>query len=336
MKGPPATPPSTPLVVALAYDQLCTFEFGCVVEVFALSRPELGLDWYRFAVCASERGQVRAAGGVKIEVPYTLALLDRADVIVIPGWRDPDEAPPEALLRKLRAARDRGARLCSICSGAFVLAWAGVLDGKSATTHWRLTDRLAAAFPLVKVEPNALYVDEGQILTSAGSASGLDMMLHLVRQDHGPQVANLVAQRLIIPPHRDGGQAQFVPRPMSRDDTGRLAKLMSYVRAHPAEPHTVDTLAHRAAMSPRTLQRQFQEATGLSPYDWVIRERVAAAKDLLERSDLMLGAIGEQVGFGSEESFRRHFRRVACTSPTAYRRSFNVPVSAAPAGERPA
>ena len=178
-----------PLVVALAYDQLCTFEFGCVVEVFALARPELEVDWYRFAVCSSEPGQVQAAGGIKVEVPYTLALLDRADTIVIPGWRDPDEIPPEPLLRKIRAAHARGARLCSICSGVFVLAWAGVLDGRTATTHWRLTDRLAANFPKINVEPNALYVDEGQILTSAGSASGLDMMLHLVRKDHGSRVA---------------------------------------------------------------------------------------------------------------------------------------------------
>lgn len=313
-----------PLVAALVYDQLCTFEFGCVVEVFALARPELEVDWYRFAVCSSERGQVRAAGGVKVEVPYTLALLDRADTIIVPGWRDPDEVPPEPLLRKIRAAYARGARLCSICSGVFVLAWAGVLDGKTATTHWRLTDKLVANFPLIKVEPNSLYVDEGQILTSAGSASGLDMMLHLVRKDHGSRVANLVAQRLIIPPHRDGGQAQFVPRPMLVDEKGRLSKLMSYVRAHPAAEHTVDTLAQRAAMSPRTLQRQFREATGLSPYDWVIRERVLVAKEMLERSELGLDAIGERAGFGSEESFRRHFRRIAQTSPTAYRSSFKA------------
>lgn len=313
-----------PLVVALAYDQLCTFEFGCVVEVFALARPELEVDWYRFAVCSSERGQVQAAGGIKVEVPYTLALLDRADTIVIPGWRDPDEIPPEPLLRKIRAAHARGARLCSICSGVFVLAWAGVLDGRTATTHWRLTDRLAANFPRINVEANALYVDEGQILTSAGSASGLDMMLHLVRKDHGSRVANLVAQRLIVPPHRDGGQAQFVPRPMLDDEGGRLTKLMAYVRAHPGATHTVESLAERAAMSPRTLQRQFQEATGLSPYDWVLRERVLVAKEMLERSDLSLDAIGERAGFGSEESFRRHFRRMAQTSPTAYRRSFRA------------
>jgi AraC family transcriptional activator FtrA len=324
MKKSTTPPAKIPLVAALAYDQLCTFEFGCVVEVFALSRPELNVDWYRFGVCSSERGQVSAAGGVKIEVPYTLALLDRADIIIIPGWRDPGEAPPELLLRKIRAAYERGARLCSICSGAFVLAWAGVLDGKVATTHWRLTDRLAANFPQVKVDASALYVDGGQILTSAGSASGLDMMLHLVRKDHGSRVANIVAQRLIIPPHREGGQAQFVPRPMPTDEKGRLSKLMQYVRANPAAAHTLETLSERAAMSPRTLLRQFQEATGLSPYDWVIRERVLVAKEMLERSELGLDTIAERAGFGSDESFRRHFRRMARTSPTAYRRSFRA------------
>jgi AraC family transcriptional activator FtrA len=183
------------LVVALAYDRLCTFEFGCVVELFALERPELGVDWYRFAVCASEPGPVRAAGGITVAAPYRLAMLDRADTIVIPGWRDPDERPPEPLLKKLRAAHRRGARLCSICSGVFVLAAAGVLDGLTVTTHWRYAERLQARYPALRVNPDALYVDAGQIVTSAGSAAGLDMLLHLVRRDHGGAIANRVAQR---------------------------------------------------------------------------------------------------------------------------------------------
>ncbi|MBN3830039.1 AraC family transcriptional regulator, partial [Burkholderia sp. Ac-20384] len=170
------------LVVALAYDRLCTFEFGCVVELFALERPELGVDWYRFAVCASEPGPVRAAGGITVAAPYRLATLDRADTIVIPGWRDPDELPPEPLLKKLRAAHRRGARLCSICSGVFVLAAAGVLDGLTVTTHWRYAEKLQARYPALRVNPDALYVDEGQVITSAGSAAGLDMLLHLVRR----------------------------------------------------------------------------------------------------------------------------------------------------------
>ena len=211
------------LVVALAYDRLCTFAFGCVTELFALERPELGVDWYRFAVCAAEPGPIRAAGGITIAAPYTLRLLDRADTIVIPGWRHVDELPPEPLLKKIRAAHRRGARLCSICSGVFVLAAAGVLDGKTVTTHWRYAAKLQERYPHLRVQPDALYVDEKQIITSAGSAAGLDMLLHLVRRDHGSAVANRVAQRLVVAPHREGGQAQFVPRPVPHDESGRQA-----------------------------------------------------------------------------------------------------------------
>lgn len=313
------------LVVALAYDRLCTFEFGCVVELFALPRPELGVDWYRFAVCASEPGPVRAAGGIKVQAPYRLALMDRADTIVIPGWRDPDETPPEPLLKKLRAAHRRGARLCSICSGVFVLAAAGVLDGATVTTHWRYAERLQARYPALRVNPDALYVDAGRIVTSAGSAAGLDMLMHLVRRDHGSAIANRVAQRLVLPPHRDGGQAQFVPRPLPSVGGDRLAKLIDWMRAHAGQPHTLASLAARAAMSPRTLQRQFRDATGLGPYEWLIRERVGLAKEMIERDPaLPVARVAALAGFGSEESLRRHFRRIAAMSPAAYRRSFDA------------
>jgi AraC family transcriptional activator FtrA len=310
------------LVVALAYDQLCTFEFGCTVELFALPRPELGVQWYEFAVCAAEDGPIRAAGGITVAAPYSLELLDNADTIVIPGWRDADELPPPELLDKIRSAYERGARLCTICSGVFILAAAGILSGKRVTTHWRYAERLAQRYPDVEVEPDALYVDEGQVVTSAGSAAGLDMLLHLVRRDYGAKVGNMVAQRLVIAPHREGGQAQFVPRPMPHDEAGRLSKLMDWVRAHPARPHTVASMAQRALMSPRTLQRQFVEATGLGPVAWLIRERVALAKDLLESPAMPLAQVAEQAGFGSEESLRRHFRLQVGTSPGAYRKRF--------------
>lgn len=314
---------ATHLVVALAYDRLCTFEFGCVTELFALERPELGVDWYRFAVCAGEPGPLRAAGGITVAAPYTLKMLDRADTIVVPGWRDADELPPEALLKRIRLAYQRGARLCSICSGVFVLAAAGVLDGKTVTTHWRYAEALQRRYPQVRVQPDALYIDEGQVITSAGSAAGLDMLLHLVRRDYGGAVANRVAQRLVVAPHREGGQAQFVPRPMLLDDSGRLTRLMDWMRQHPALPHTLRSLAERAAMSPRTLQRQFHDATGMAPYEWLVRERVAAARDMLEaQTALSIGRIAELAGFGSEESMRRHFRRIVLTSPAAYRDKF--------------
>lgn len=310
------------LVVALAYDRLCTFEFGCTVELFALERPELGVDWYDFAVCAVEQGPIRAAGGVTLQAPYAPELLARADTIVIPGWRDADEPPPPQLLAWIRAAHARGARLCSICSGVFVLAAAGVLDGQRATTHWRYADRLAQRYPRIEVQPDHLYVDNGQVITAAGSAAGLDMLLHLVRRDHGAKVGNRVAQRLVVAPHREGGQAQFLPRPMAQGEQGRLSRLMDWLRSHPAQPHTVASMAGRAAMSPRTLQRQFQQATGLGPVEWLIRERVAIVKDMLEEPEVPLAQIAECAGFGSEESLRHHFRRLTATTPGAYRKRF--------------
>jgi AraC family transcriptional activator FtrA len=310
------------LVVALAYDRLCTFEFGCTVELFALERPELDVDWYDFAVCAVEPGPIRAAGGITVQAPYTPELLERADTIIIPGWRDADEIPPPALLDMIRAAPRRGTRLCSICSGVFVLAAAGVLDGQRATTHWRYADRLAQRYPQIAVQPDDLYVDNGQVITAAGSAAGLDMLLHLVRRDYGAKVGNLVAQRLVVAPHREGGQAQFLPRPMAQGEQGRLSRLMDWLRSNPAQQHTVNSMAERAAMSPRTLQRQFQQATGLGPVEWLIRERVAIVKEMLEVPDVPLAQIAERAGFGSEESLRHHFRRLAATTPGAYRRRF--------------
>jgi AraC family transcriptional activator FtrA len=312
------------LVVALAYDRLCTFEFGCTVELFALERPELDVDWYRFAVCAVEPGPIRAAGGITVQAPYAPELLAQADTIVIPGWRDADEAPPPALLALLRAAHARGARLCSICSGAFVLAAAGLLDGQRATTHWRYAEKLAQRFPRIRVEPDHLYVDNGQVITAAGSAAGLDMLLHVVRRDYGARIGNLVAQRLVVAPHREGGQAQFLPRPLAPEGQGRLSKLMDWLRSHAELPHTVASMAKRAAMSPRTLQRQFRDATGLGPVDWLTRERIALVKDLLETSDASPARIAERTGFGSEESLRHHFRRLAATTPGAYRKRFSA------------
>ncbi|MBC7982471.1 MAG: transcriptional regulator FtrA [Candidatus Obscuribacterales bacterium] len=309
-------------VVALAYDGLCTFEFGCAVELFALDRPELGVTWYDFAVCSLERGSLRAAGGIEVRVPHSIALLDQADTIVIPGWRNADDMPSPALLRKIRAAYQRGARFCTICSGVFVLAAAGILDGKTVTTHWRYADKLRKRYPKITVEADALYVDAGQVLTSAGSAAGLDMLLHLVRRDYGGKVANLVAQRLVIPPHREGGQSQYLPRPMPSDERNRLSKLLDWIRAHPATAHTLNSLARRASMSPRTLQRQFKETVGYAPYEWLVRERVAIAKDILQAGTHALPQVAETVGFNSQETFRRHFRRVTGSSPTSYRSQF--------------
>ncbi|HEX2583825.1 MAG TPA: transcriptional regulator FtrA [Steroidobacteraceae bacterium] len=315
-------PKKSHLVVAVAYENLCTFEFGCTVELFALNRPELNVPWYDFAVCSAERKPITAMGGITLRTPHSLGILDRADTIVIPGWRDADEIPAPALLKRIRQAYSRGARFCTICSGVFVLAAAGILDGRTVTTHWRYADKLAKMYPDIKVNAHALYIDEGQILTSAGSAAGLDMFLHLVRRDYGARIANTVAQRLVIPPHRDGGQAQFIPRPVASDEHRGFAKLLDWVRNNVAKPHTVASLARKAATSNRTLQRKFKETTGLSPIDWLIRERVAVAKELLESSKLSLTRVAEKSGFASAETFRRHFRLQTRLSPSMYRRQF--------------
>jgi AraC family transcriptional activator FtrA len=308
-------------VAILAYDRLCTFEFGCAVELFALERPELEVSWYSYAVCAVEAGPLRAAGGLALQVPHGLDAIEAADTIVIPGWRDPAEAPPPPLMEALRRAHARGARLCSICSGAFVLAHAGLLEGRRATTHWRHFDRLAADFPGIAIEADALYVDDGKIVTSAGSAAGLDMLLHLVRSDFGADIANKVAQRLVIPAHRDGDQAQLVARPLPQSNTDPIAQTMDWIRENLRAAHTLASMAAQARLGVRTFQRRFKDRTGASPLDWLVRERVSLAARLLEtRPGLGIEAVADLAGLGSSESMRRHFRSHGLPPPASYRR----------------
>jgi AraC family transcriptional activator FtrA len=308
-------------VAILAYDRLCTFEFGCAVELFALERPELDVAWYSYAVCGIEPGPLRAAGGLALQAPHGLDALEAADTIVIPGWRDPAEPPPPQLIAALRRAHARGARLCSICSGAFVLAHAGLLDGRKATTHWRYFDRLAAAFPTIAIEADALYVEDGNIVTSAGSAAGLDMLLHLVRSDFGADIANRVAQRLVIPAHRDGSQAQLVARPLPQAGTDPIAQTMDWIRENLRAGHTLASMAAQSRLGVRTFQRRFKDRTGQSPLDWLVRERVALAAQLLEtRPSLGIEAVADLAGLGSPESLRRHFRSHGLASPARYRR----------------
>ena len=308
--------------VVLAYDGLCTFEFGIVVELFGLPRPEFE-RWYRMRVAAVDDGPMRAAGGVRVEAPFTLRILDRAGTILVPGWRGADAAIPERLGRKLRRAHEEGARILSVCSGVFVLAQAGLLSGRSAATHWRYVDALRERFPDVSVDPDVLYVDEGNVITSAGSAAGLDMGLHLIRRDFGADVANRVARRLVVPPHREGGQKQFVAMPVPKTQTSEgLAALMDHVRATLADPHTVGSLARRARMSSRTFARRFAAATGTTPHRWLQEQRVRESQHLLETTALPLKRIASVVGFGDPQLLRLHFKRWVGTSPSAYRRRF--------------
>jgi AraC family transcriptional activator FtrA len=309
-------------VVALAYEGLCTFEFGIAVEVFGLPRPELGRDWYRFRVCSFEKGSLRATGGIRIQGAAGPAALRWADTIIIPGWRETAGPPPEPLVEALRAAHRRGARLVSICSGVFLLAATGLLDGKRATTHWRYVDRLRARYPKIQVEPDVLYVDEGSILTSAGSAAGLDLCLHIVRRDFGAEIANTVARRLVIPPHRDGGQAQYVPDSFRKDAGGGLATLLQWAQTQLDQPLSVEALSKRAALSPRTLARRFLEEAGTTPHRWVTHQRLLNAQRRLEASRASIDEVAEAVGFGSATTLRQHFQRAFGTTPTAYRRRF--------------
>lgn len=272
----PTAPPATtgPLVVALAYDGLCTFEFAIVAEVFGLPRPEMGPGWYRYATAAVEPGVLRAHGGLRFEAEGGLELLERDDLIVAPGWKGAGVPVPEELAAALQRAWERGARLASICSGAFVLSATGLLDGKRAATHWRYAEALAECHTAVRVDASVLYVEEDRVLTSAGSAAGLDLMLHIVRADYGVAAANSVARRLVVPAHRSGGQAQFIERPVPRPREGRLSELLDAVRADPGRDWSVAAMAQEAVMSPRTFLRRFGETTGLSPAEWVTAARV--------------------------------------------------------------
>jgi AraC family transcriptional activator FtrA len=309
-------------VAALVYDGLCTFEYGVAAEVFGLPRPELGPDWYRFASCAVEPGPLRAMGGLTVQVDAGLELLAQADLIIAPGWKGAAVPPSEALLDALRAAHSRGARLMSICSGVFVLAATGLLDGRRVTTHWRYAETLAARFPSLRFDGEVLYVDEGQVLTSAGSAAGIDLSLHIVRRDYGPEVANQVARRLVVPAHRNGGQLQYVERPVPERENARLSDVLAHVRGRLDQPFSVAEMARMAALSERTLHRRFLETVGESPASWLIGVRVDRARELLESRDLPMEELARLCGFGDAAVLRHHFRRRLKVSPAAYRATF--------------
>lgn len=309
-------------VAVLAYDGLCTFEFGQVVEVFGLPRPEMGADWYRFQVCAERPGPLRAIGGFRVEADGGLAELGAAATIVIPGWRGIEAPVPDDLLDTLRAAHAGGSRLVSVCSGAVVLAATGLLDGQRATTHWHYAERLAARFPTLRVDAGVLYTEANRVFTSAGSAAGLDLCLHLVRRDFGARIANEIGRRLVMAPHREGGQAQFIDRPVTDRENARFAHLFDWMRARLGERITVERMADEAAMSRRSFIRRFEAATGSSPGDWLIAERVRRAADLLETTALAVERVATDCGFGTADGLRHHFRTRLGISPTAYRRQF--------------
>jgi AraC family transcriptional activator FtrA len=317
--------PKRHVVVALVTHGVAPFELGVACEVFGLARPEIIDPWpYDFLLASPDQPPVRTNAGFSLSDIEPLRALDRADTIVIPAWASAGTTPPTPeVIDALQRAHKRGTRLLTVCSGAFALAHAGLLDGRRATTHWRYADQLAAQFPAIDVDPDVLYVDEGQILTSAGTAAGIDLCLHVVRSDHGVTIANAVARRMVVPPHRDGGQAQFVEAPIDIDgESDPLAATLDWALEHLDEPLTVETLARRALMSPRTFARRFRAATGTTPLQWVLRQRISSAQRMLETSDVPIEVIAQRIGFGSAAVLRTHFRRVVGTPPLAYRRTF--------------
>jgi transcriptional regulator GlxA family with amidase domain len=293
----------------------------CVV--FGEDRRGGGLPDFDLRVCAAETGALTTTAGFSIAVTHGLDALAEAHTIIVPSWRDPDETPPAALLDALRAAHARGAQLVGLCLGAFVLAAAGILDDRPASTHWAWADDFARRYPRVRLDPDVLYVDDGNVMTSAGTAAGLDCCLHVLRKMCGAQAANYVARRLVVPPHRQGGQAQFVQQPMPPNLRGdRLSGLLDWVSGNLHLPHTLDTLAGRALMSRRTFTRRFRLATGTTVGAWLLAQRLARAQQLLESTDASVEAIAGTAGFGSAASLRQHFGDAFRTSPSAWRREF--------------
>ncbi|WP_157246653.1 helix-turn-helix domain-containing protein [Nonomuraea typhae] len=317
-------PPKPHTISVLAFDGMAPFELGCVVEIFGLPRPELEIPWYDLKVCAESRGPLRVVGGFTMQAEHGLDVLKNADTVIIPGANVHHPTSP-ALITALQEAHRAGARIVSICSGAFTLAAAGLLDGRAAATHWKYADLLRTRHPKVHVNPEVLYVDDGDVLTSAGSAAGLDLLIHLIRKDHGANVANTVARRLVVPPHREGGQAQFIEAavtPVEEDDG--VTRAMAWALDHLTEQITVGRLAGEAHMSERSFIRHFKRQTGTSPLRWVISQRVAASLAMLESTSVPVEEIGAAVGFESPVTFRHHFTRAMHTSPSAYRRTFRT------------
>jgi AraC family transcriptional activator FtrA len=313
-------------VVAVAVDGCLLLDVAIPIHVFG----HHGQGRYRFTLAGCRKGPVVTSTGVVLHAEAGLEALAVADTIVVAGYGDVLEPPPEPLLGALRAAAARGTRLISICTGAFALAWAGLLDGRPATTHWRSAARLAERFPAVSVDPGVLYVDDGDILTSAGVAAGLDLCLHVVRRDHGAAAAASVARWTVVAPHRDGGQAQFIERPITDpDDTASLSATRAWALEHLNERLGLARLAGHACTSPRTFSRRFRAETGATPLQWLLSQRVSRALQLLEHTDLPVGAVADACGFAGAAAFRRHLARATGTTPAAYRRAFRPKPQAA-------
>jgi transcriptional regulator GlxA family with amidase domain len=319
-------------VAVAVLDQVAPFELGVLCEVFGTDRTVDGFPGYTFTICSPGGRPVRTSSGFTLTPHADLAPLDAADLVAVPA-HPLDADVPMPFITALQRAVARRAYVLSVCSGAFVLGEAGLLDGRRCTTHWRYADELARRFPLAQVHPNALYVEDGTVLTSAGTAAGIDLCLHLVRREHGSEIATKLARRMVVPPHRDGGQAQYVETPLPRTPSApTLEPLLEWLMAHLDEPVDVDALASRAHMAPRTFARRFRAETGTTPHDWLTGQRVLLARRLLEETDLSVEAIAVRTGFGAAAALRHHFTRRVGATPNAYRTTFRSrELAAAPA-----
>jgi len=310
-------------VAVVVFDGVSAFDLGVACEVFGSNdMTGLGVPWYRLFVCSVGPAPVAVDGGFHMQAAHGLERIPRVGTVVVPPTGDLERVPTE-VFEALRRAHAGGCRILSFCTGAFVLAEAGLLDGRRATTHWAECDELARRYPEVSVDPGVLYVDEGDILTSAGSAASIDLCLHVVRLDYGSEIATQLARQLVVPPQRHGGQAQFIETPFSTvGDPGFFASTVAWAQEHLNEPLTVGDLAARSAMSPRTFARRFVASTGSTPHQWLQRQRIQLAQRLLETTDLPIDVVAERSGFCTAGNLRKHFSRLVLTSPQAYRHAF--------------
>jgi AraC family transcriptional activator FtrA len=310
-------------VAVIALDRVAAFELGVLCEVFGTDRTADGFPGYRFDVCTVDGRPVRTRSGFELVPHADLTPVEDADLVAVPAYSTAGEAAPVVVLDALRRAAARGAYVLSVCSGAFVLAQAGLLDGRECTTHWQYADELARLHPLARVRCNSLYVQDGNLLTSAGTAAGIDACLHLIRQAHGSALATKLARRMVVPPHRDGGQSQYIEAPMPRTpDAPTLEPVLGWLMEHLDRTVTVEELAGRAHMAPRTFARRFRAETGTTPHDWLTNQRLLLARRLLEESELGIEAVAARAGFGDAATMRHHFGRRVGATPHAYRATF--------------